>query len=140
MRLEAKMQFINNSKEVLEALQQQAEVALEACGLAGESFAKENITTMKAVDTGNLRNSITHKVDPKQRAVYIGTNVSYAPYIEYGTGIYTEGGRRTSWTYQDAKGDWHRTKGMVPRPFLKEAAADHANEYQQIVKQYLQEK
>lgn len=132
--------FINNSKEVLQALQQQAEVALEACGLAGEGFAKENITRQGAVDTGNLRNSIAHKVDPQERCVYIGTNVHYAPYIEYGTGIYYEGGRRTSWTYQDANGDWHRTKGMVPRPYLKPAAADHGKEYKQIIKQYLQDK
>lgn len=132
------LNFVNNSKEVLQALQQQAEVALEACGLAGEGFAKENITRQGAVDTGNLRNSISHKVDPQERSVYIGTNVEYAPYIEYGTGIYYEGGRRTSWTYQDENGDWHRTKGMVPRPYLKPAAAEHKKEYQQIIKQYLQ--
>jgi phage gpG-like protein len=36
-----------------------------------------------AVDTGRLRNSITNKLGERENAVYIGTNVEYAPYVEY---------------------------------------------------------
>ena len=36
------------------------------------------------VDTGNLRNSITHTVDGAGQKTYIGTNVEYAPYVELG--------------------------------------------------------
>ena len=36
------------------------------------------------VDTGQLRNSI--EVSKQENVVFIGTNVEYAPYVEYGTG------------------------------------------------------
>lgn len=38
-----------------------------------------------SVDTGTLRNSITHEVHPNEESVYVGTNIEYAPYVEYGT-------------------------------------------------------
>ena len=60
----------DHSDEVLAALQEAAERALEKCGLVAEGYAKR----LAPVDTGNLRNSITHKVDPEEPAVYIGTN------------------------------------------------------------------
>lgn len=70
---------------------------------------------------GQLRNSITHEVDGLNG--YIGTNVSYAPYVEFGTGIFAaEGnGRQDRWSYQDAKGNWHSTIGQKPQPFLEPA-------------------
>jgi HK97 gp10 family phage protein len=37
------------------------------------------------VDTGRLRASITNQVNPIDSSVIIGTNVKYAPYVEYGT-------------------------------------------------------
>ena len=37
------------------------------------------------VDTGRLRSSIKYKVNLPQDQVSVGTNVSYAPYVEYGT-------------------------------------------------------
>ena len=37
-----------------------------------------------AVDTGNLRSSITHQLMSDEEA-RVGTNVEYAPYVEYGT-------------------------------------------------------
>ena len=48
------VQFTDNSKEVLEAMQQAAVRALEKCGLTAEGYAKK----LCPVDTGNLRNSI----------------------------------------------------------------------------------
>lgn len=43
------------------------------------------------------------------RAVYVGTNVEYAPYIEFGT------------------------SRMKPRPYLKPAVQDHLQEYRNII-------
>ena len=99
----------DNSKEVLAAMQEAAVRALEKCGLTAEGYAKR----LCAVDTGNLRNSITHSVDDAEPAAYIGTNVEYGVYVELGTGKYAEGGggRPTPWVYQDAQGHWHRTDG-----------------------------
>lgn len=103
-------------------------------GLVAEGNAKVNITRQKAIDTGNLRNSIKHKVIPDDHSVYIGTNVEYGIYNEFGTGEYAEsGGRRTAWAYQDDDGNWHMTTGMKPRPYLRPAVVDHAQEYQGII-------
>ena len=125
--------FKDNSGAVLNALQSAAIKALEECGLVAEGYAKK----LAPVDTGNLRNSISHKVDPEEPAVYIGSNSLYAAYQEFGTGIYTDGGRDTPWVYQDEKGNWHWTRGNKAQPFLKPAVADHARQYRQIIEQEL---
>lgn len=121
----------DNSEAVLEELKVAALRALERCGLQAEGYAKD----LTPVDTGNLRNGITHQVSEDGREVYIGTNVEYAPYVELGTGIYAEsgGGRPTPWVYQDAKGQWHWTHGNPAQPFLKPAVADHAQTYRNII-------
>lgn len=108
---------------------------LEKIGLVAEGYAKK----LQIPDTGNLRNSITHVVDEDEPAVYIGTNVEYAPYVELGTGIYAEGGggRPTPWVYQDAKGNWHYTRGNKAQPFLKPSAADHVGQYRDILESEL---
>ena len=128
------IKFTDNSREVLAALDAALLRGLEKCGLVAEGYAKK----LCPVDTGNLRNSITHTVDDGEPAAYIGTNNEYSVYVELGTGKYTEGGGRpTPWVYQDAKGNWHRTSGSKAQPFLKPAAADHASQYRQILEDEL---
>lgn len=122
------VQFTDNSKEVLEAMQQAVVRALEKCGLTAEGYAKK----LCPVDTGNLRNSITHTVDEEEPAAYIGSNAEYAAYVCLGTGKYVSGGRPTPWVYQDAKGNWHYTRGNKAHPFLKPALADHTQTYKNI--------
>ncbi len=121
----------DNSKEAAERIKAALLKGLETCGLVAEGYAKR----LCPVDTGNLRNSITHAVDEDEPAAYIGTNSEYAPYVELGTGKYAEGGggRPTPWVYQDAKGNWHYTHGNKPQPFLKPAAAGHAAQYWEIL-------
>ena len=99
----------DNSKEVSDNIKAALLRGLETCGLVAEGYAKK----LAPVDTGNLRNSITHTVDEEEPAAYIGTNVEYAPYQELGT-IH-----------------------MAAQPFLKPAAADHANEYRKIIENEL---
>lgn len=72
------------------------------------------------VDKGLLRESITHRVDVDTLTGVVGTSVEYAPYVEYGTGIYAEGGvgRQDRWSYQTPDGKWHSTVGQRPQPFL----------------------
>ena len=123
----------DHSDEVLAALQEAAERALEKCGLVAEGYAKR----LAPVDTGNLRNSITHTVDTDEHAVYIGTNSEYGAYVELGTGKYYPGGRPTPWKYQDANGNWHWTAGNKAQPYLKPAVADHANQYRAIIEDEL---
>ena len=98
------IQFTDNSKEVSDNIKSALLRGLETCGLVAEGYAKK----LAPVDTGNLRNSITHEVDDGEPAAYIGTNVEYAPYQELGT------------------------INMAAQPFLKPAVADHANEFRKI--------
>lgn len=98
----------DHSAEVLAAMTQQVAVALESIGQEAEGYAKDNCP----VDTGRLRNSIAHKVVDSEKAVYIGTNVEYAPYVEYGD-------KAT-----------HKTGGAH---FLRDAAATHGEHYKAIL-------
>lgn len=111
-------------------------VALEKCGLMAENYAKRNCTEKHIVDTGALRNSITHIVDESEPCVYIGTNIEYGVYIELGTGIYAENGdgRKTAWAYKDANGNWHKTKGQKPRPYIRPAITEHMDVYKKLIK------
>lgn len=121
--------FNDYSADVLAAFHEARIRALERCGSQAEGYAKD----LAPVDTGDLRNSISHKVDPEEPAAYVGTNVPYAPYVELATGIYAEGGRPTPWVYQDDNGNWHWTRGNPAQPFLKPAVADHAQTYRNII-------
>lgn len=128
-----KIKLEDHSDEVLEALESACQRALEKCGLVGEGYAKN----LCPVDTGNLRNSITHMVNDGEKAAYVCTNSEYGVYVECGTGIYYPGGRQTPWTYQDENGDWHLTHGQRAKPYIKPAVADHAAQYTRIIKQEL---
>lgn len=65
----------DNTDEVLSALEKAKKRGLEAIGLVAEGHAKK----ITPVDTGRLRNSISHTAD--EEAAYIGTNVLYAPFV-----------------------------------------------------------
>ena len=110
--------------------------ALNKACLVVENEAKR----LCPVDTGDLRNSITHEVD--DGVGIVGTNKEYAPYVEYGTGIFAvEGnGRDTPWSYQDDEGNWHTTIGQKPQPFLKTALDKQKKNVIKIFKQTLQKK
>lgn len=97
------IKLTDNTKEVLEAAYDAWAAGLEAIGLAAEAYAKQACP----VDTGRLRNSISHDAD--EEAAYIGTNVEYAPYVELGT------------------------SRMAPRPYLRPAAEDHSDEYRSLM-------
>ncbi len=127
------VEITDNSGLVKEEMQAAVLRALEKCGLTAEGYAK----LLCPVDTGNLRNSITHQVQPDEPAVYIGSNSEYSGYVELGTGKYYPGGRPTPWVYQDAKGNWHLTNGQRAQPYLKPAVADHVQTYRNIIEDEL---
>lgn len=136
---------VDNLENVLEEFAKQVDVGLEMIGMQAERHAKQNITENGTVDTGLLRNSITYAVHGQSpelqsysadrgnghgnysgtvgteadKAVYIGTNVEYAPYVEYGHQQYGGGGH------------------VPAKPFIKPAAADHNDEYEKIMRQAL---
>lgn len=121
-----------NKNEILAALKRNIENGLEAIGSAAEGHAKDDCP----VDTGRLRNSITYATDsfhsqgkdtpespdaspedyelrgtPEKNTVYIGTNVEYAPAVEF----------------RDAT---HKT-GKAH--FLRDSIAKHSKEYKAIL-------
>lgn len=130
-KIDVKME--DHKEEILEAMKEQVASALEAIGIDAASTAANNVDAAGLVDTGTLKNSISHAVDGN--TVYIGTNVSYAVYHELGTGKYAEegGGRQDPWRYQDSNGDWHTTSGVPAKHFLKSAVESHAEEYAKII-------
>lgn len=95
--------YKDNTDEVLAALERAKKRGLEAIGLTAEGHAKKETP----VDTGRLRNSISHATDDE--AAYIGTNVEYAPYVELGA------------------------RGREGKHMLQRAASEHASEYKQIM-------
>ena len=99
----------DNSREIANDIKSALLRWLETCGLVAEGYAKK----LAPVDTGNLRNSITHTVDEEEPAAYIGTDVEYAPYVCLGT-IH-----------------------MKAQPFLKPAVNDHKDEYRKILENSL---
>ena len=126
----AEVKITDNSDEIISRMDRAMEVALEKIGLVAERYAKNLCTVV----TGRLRNSITHATasypgigtyqdnagnefndatadgTPEKNAVYIGTNVEYAPYVELGT---------------------TRSKAQ---PYLKPAVVNHAEKYKKIFK------
>ncbi len=131
--------FIDNGGKVKEEFLEKVQVALAIIGENAEGYAKEGCP----VATGRLRNSITyattmihsegntnkHKdgptdaspedyathATPEENALYIGTNVEYAPYVEF-------------------KEYRHETGGAH---FLRNAATDHNDEYKKLAMQVL---
>lgn len=69
------VEFNSNLGEVLSGSQAAIKRAAEIIGGMAESYAKE----LCPVDTGNLRNSITHTTENNDHTVVIGTTVKYAP-------------------------------------------------------------
>ena len=95
--------YTDNTDEVLAALERAKKRGLEAIGLTAEGHAKKETP----VDTGRLRNSISHATDDE--ASYIGTNVEYAPYVELGA------------------------RGRKGVHMLQRAATEHTDEYKRIM-------
>jgi HK97 gp10 family phage protein len=96
-------------RQVLQALTQKENAALEAIGLFVEGEAKLRCT----VDTGNLRGSIDHKIEESEKAVHIGTNVLYAIFVE------------------------KSTSKMKAQPYLTPAAEENISKIKRITEQYL---
>ena len=104
----------------------------KACAVV-EAAAKQNAPK----DTGALRQSISSKVENRNGHIegVIFTPLEYAPYVEYGTGLFAESGGRKDvpWNYQDDKGEWHSTSGQKPQPFMRPAVEDNRNRIIEIL-------
>jgi len=105
----------------------------------------ENLARQKSpVDVGRLRASMTHIIDSDSPPAWcmVGSNVEYAPYMEYGTGTQSDGpgGHTRHWPPASALDVWAvrhgfpsgayvaqiigRRGGLEPRRFLRDAFAE----------------
>ena len=105
---------VDNTKLVGEALKRAILAGLEEIGLDCEHIASENAP----YDTGRLSASITHVIDAGEQAVYVGSNLFYAPYQELGSSTYV---------------GWNGGKG-----FLRPAATENTERYRAIMKKHLE--
>ena len=133
-----KVDYKDNSQQILSALEKGKRNALTAIGATAETHVKDNITADDLIDTGRLRNSITfatgdysgigtytdnegNRYDdakarntPKDDEVAIGTNVEYAAYTELGT------------------------QHITAHHYLKRAVTEHQDEYKKLAVEAIQ--
>lgn len=95
----------DHTDEVIEALGIAIARGLEAVGIEAESDAAR----LCPVDTGRLRNSVTHTIDEEEPCAIIGTNVEYAEYVHNGT------------------------RHQAAQPFLTDAVSQNADKYRRII-------
>lgn len=88
---------------------------------------------------GDLRRSIQSRVENDGHEVVgiIFSPLEYAPYVEYGTGLFAETGGRTDvpWVYCDDEGNFHSTSGMKPHPYMRPALNENREKILDIIKE-----
>ena len=115
--------------------------------------------TRAPVDTGRLRSSITFVLDTKNAVPHwakVGTNVFYAPYMEFGTGRLSDfpgphkeqhnppAGALNVWARRHGfKGGWQVARiismrgGLAPRMYLRKAVEEAMAEFRKAGKDCL---
>jgi HK97 gp10 family phage protein len=108
---------------------------MKACLLV-ETAAREKAPKGK---TGDLARSITSRVEDNAGIVY--TPLEYAPYVEYGTGLFAEGGngrKDVPWAYEDEEtGELIWTSGQHPQPYMRPALDENREEIKRILREGL---
>lgn len=87
MKVNTSVSLKDYSKEFLKATEEKKRSILEEIGLQCENAAKD----LCPIVTGRLRNSITYAVSPQLSSVDIGTNVEYAPAVEFRDSVHKLG-------------------------------------------------
>lgn len=128
-------EVLNNLEELVDEEKLTAALG-KACAIV-ERSAKEKAPK----GTGELRRSITSEVEKKDTDIVgvVYTTLEYAPYVEYGTGLFAEEGGRQDvpWCYQDDEGNWHSTSGQKPQPFMRPALNENRERILRIIKEGL---
>lgn len=128
--------------EVLNALEEPASRENLTNALTRACLVVERAAKQKAPKgNGELRRSIASEVREENDEIVgvVYTPLEYAPYVEYGTGLFAEEGGRTDvpWSYQDDEGNWHSTSGMKPRPYMRPALDENREEVMRILQEGL---
>lgn len=131
------IQGVEELVEKLESITEPSKVAAavgKACAIV-ERSAKQKAPK----GNGELRRSIKSKVETNGGDIegIVYTPLLYAPYVEFGTGLFAEEGGRTDvpWHYKDDEGEWHSTSGMHPQPYLRPALNENREEIKRILRE-----
>lgn len=108
--------------------------AMKKACLLVERSAKQKVPK----GNGELGRSITSEVEVDATEVrgIVYTPLEYAPYVEFGTGLFAEAGdgrKDVPWCYQDDEGEWHSTSGQHPRPFLRPALNENREQIKRLL-------
>lgn len=101
---------VNKLSKMNMVVQTETKITLKEAGMKIQADAKRNVL----VDTGRLKNSITTEIWNSGYTVTVGTNVKYAPFVEYGT------------------------RNWSGKPFLRPAYKDNADNIQRELKKILE--
>lgn len=131
---------IEGIDEVIKAIEDLADTSKLESAMGRACALVERSAKQKAPkDTGALRGSIQSKVenDNGNIAGIVFTPLLYAPYVEYGTGLFAESGGRKDvpWWYKDDAGEWHKTSGQHPQPYMRPALNESREEIIRILKE-----
>jgi len=131
---------MNGLNGILDSLDSMANMENVEGALSKACMLVERSAKQKAPKgNGELRRSITSRIESNETETVgvVFTPLEYAPYVEYGTGLFAEDGGRLDvpWNYKDDEGNWHSTSGMKPQPFLRPAF----NENKEAILRILQE-
>jgi HK97 gp10 family phage protein len=124
--------------KALKKLDKIVDRALTESGILIQSRAKQ----LAPVDFGQLRKSISRALDSGQKTITVFTNLEYAIFVEFGTGIHAEDGKgkREPWTYFSKRlGRYVTTQGHKSRPFMRVALLGARNSIATIFKKRLDE-
>ena len=126
---------ILDSLDKLADTQQLNDTMGQVCALV-ERDAKQNAPK----DTGALARSIQSKVENNNGSIQgvVFTPLEYAPYVEFGTGLFAESGGRTDvpWAYKDDKtGELIFTSGQKPQPYMRPALDNNREKIVRMIKE-----
>lgn len=127
---------------VLDRLDEAADIAkIEAAMGKGCALVERSAKQNAPKGNGELRRSITSTIEKNSESIkgVVYTALEYAPYVEYGTGLFAEeqGRQDVPWSYQDDEGNWHTTSGMKPHPYMRPALAENRERVKRLIMEAL---
>ena len=141
------------------SFQSRVELFMQKLSNYGVECAREEVSVMDAVFTGELKNSIhSTKIESNaERVIFaVEADSEHAIYVEMGTGIigatvpypgklpamYAQGKTihktaegKYGWYYYAGGGQWYFTEGMPSRPFMYNASTQMQHEIERIARE-----
>ena len=140
---------IKNIDRLTQRLNNIANIDLKDKVIQATNLVHGQAKALAPVATGNLAGSIRQEVKVRKKEIEgrVYTNVQYAPFVEFGTGIKGNGSypykikglslayKDTGWVYSPDGGEtFYYTKGQVAQPFMYPALKENEKYIKQLFK------